>query len=73
MTYGSHTLYGMWECYFCQRLLWSPKPYVECRNLVTVNDLWFPNHYMECGDLLSVNDCFVSLTLYGKQEPCICQ
>ena len=40
-------LYGMWEPCNCQWLLWFPKPYIECGNLVTVNDLWSPIPYME--------------------------
>ena len=51
-----HTLYGIWEPCNCQWLLCPLIPYMECGNLVTVNDLWSPNTYMEwrnCQWLLS--------------------
>ena len=46
--------------------LWSPIPYMECRNLVTVNDSYGPPiPYMECGNLVTVNDSYGPHTLYG--------
>ena len=36
----------------------SPIPYMECRNLVAVNDLWSPIPHMECGNLVTVNDYY---------------
>ena len=83
----SHTWYGIWEpCNGvphmydmiwmgkpsnCQWLLWSPLPYTECGNLVTVNDLWSTHTWygildpvrdsptctmwFECGNLVTVN------------------
>ena len=38
-----HNLYGMQEPCNCQWLLWSPKAYMECRNLVTVYDCFGPH------------------------------
>ena len=32
--------------------LMVPIPYIEYRNLVTVNDLWSPIPYMECENLV---------------------
>ena len=68
-----HTLYGMWEpCNVND--LWSPKPYMECRNLVTVNDCYGPPYLIwNDRNLVSVNDCYGPNTLYGMQEPCNCQ
>ena len=49
-----------------------PIPYMECRNIVTVNDsygpptctIWF-FRTMDCGNLVTVNDSYGPHTLYG--------
>ena len=39
--------------------LWSPIPYMECRNLVTANDSYGPPiPYMECGNHVTVTDSY---------------
>ena len=46
--------------------LWSPIPYMECGNLVTVNDSYGPPIlYMEFGDLVTVNYS------HGPPIPCM--
>ena len=44
LLWSPHTLYGMQDPCNCQWLLWSPIPYMECRNLVTVNDSYGSPH-----------------------------
>ena len=39
-----------------------PIPYMECGNLVTVNDLWSPIPYMDGRDLITINDLWSPIT-----------
>ena len=80
-----HT-YRMWKPFNFQRLmvpftligmqelsmtLMMPKPYIQCGNLVTVNNSWSP--YTLYGmQQLSMN-LMASHTLYGMWESCNCQ
>ena len=50
-----------------------PIPYMECRNLLSVNDLWSPIPYMDGRDLITINDLWSPITLYGMWEPSNCQ
>ena len=68
-----HTLYGMQVLCNCQWHI-SPIPYIECGNLVSVNELWFPHTlygmqepcnrvptctiWFACGNLVTVNKSY---------------
>ena len=46
--------------YLLNDMLWSPIPYMECTNLVSVNDCNDPPYLNnECRNLLSINELMV--------------
>ena len=47
-------------------MIWFFFRTMQCRNLVTVNDLWSPIPYTECSNLVTVNDLWSPHTLYRR-------